>query len=189
MKRIAYIRVSTLEQSIDRQIDALEHLSDEVHIERISAVSKSRPVYDRVMRKLKSGDIFIILELDRAYRSTQDALRELDRLHARNVSIYIANLSIDTSTPYGVLIYTIVSALAEFERKLLSQRTKEGLKAAKARGKILGRPRTLTTRQLKNAAKRLAMEGESLNTVAKRYGIAAWSLSRALKREGIEWQG
>lgn len=186
MKRLAYIRVSTLEQSVDRQIDALNGICDELYIEVLSAVSKSRPVYSKVMRKLKSGDVFVILDLDRAYRSTQDALKELDRLHERNVSIHIANLSIDTSTPYGVLIYTIVSALAEFERRLLSQRTKEGLKAAKARGKILGRPRKMTPRQLKNAARRLSEAGESLATVADRYGVASWTLSRALKREGID---
>lgn len=186
MKRRAYIRVSTHEQSVDRQIDALNGMCDELHIEVLSALSKSRPVYKKVMRKLKSGDVFVILDIDRAYRSTRDALRELDRLRERNIAIHIANLSIDTSTPYGELIYTIVSALAQFERDLLSQRTKEGLEAARARGAKIGRPRKLTNRQLHNAAKRMAETGESFACVAKRYDVAAWTLARSLRREGIE---
>lgn len=187
-KHIAYIRVSTENQSCDRQIDGLRDMCDELHVEKGSAVRKRRPVYSKVMRRLSPGDTFVILDLDRAYRSTKDALSELEKLRARNVTIKIANLNLDTSTPYGMLIYTFISALAEFERNLLSQRTKEGIEAARKRGKRIGRPPLLSRRKLKQAAKRVLQTGESLNKVGASYGVAGWTLSRALKREGIAWQ-
>lgn len=177
--------MSTHEQSPERQILGLHGLCDELHIETVSAVSKNRPVYDRVIERLKPGDTFVIWDLDRAYRSTWDALGELEKLHARDISIHIANLSIDTTTPHGKLIYTIIIALAEFERGFLSQRTKEGVEAARRNGKRIGRPPKMTSRQLKNAARRLSEPGESPASVAARYGVAAWTLSRALKREGL----
>lgn len=186
MKKRAYIRVSTPEQSHDRQIIGLRGLCDELHIETISAVSKSRPVYETVMRRLRPGDVFVIWDLDRAYRSTRDALDQLDRLRERDISIHIANLGLDTSTPYGVLIYTIIGALAQFERDLLSQRTKEGLEAARAKGKRIGRPPKMTRKQLTNACARLAHGTETIEQVAADYGIAGWTLTRSLRREGLE---
>lgn len=186
MKRRGYIRVSTPEQRHDRQIVGLKDICDELHIETVSAVSKSRPEYEALMRRLKPGDVFVIWDLDRAYRSTRDALDQLDRLSKRGISIRIANLGIDTSTPYGVLIFTIIGALAQFERDLLSQRTKEGLEAARRNGKRIGRPPKMSKRQLKNASLRLAGGGETFSQVAADYGVAGWTLARSLRREGIE---
>ena len=185
MKRIAYIRVSTAEQRPDRQIDGLAALSDELHIETLSAVSKSRPVYESVTANLKPGDAFLIWDLDRAYRSAKDALNELDRLNARGVEIQIANLSIDTSTPFGKLMFTLVSGLAEFERGVLSQRTREGIAAARRRGKRIGRPQKLSEGQLVEAARQIAETGESYETVGRQYGVSGWTLSRSFQREGI----
>ena len=185
MRKIAYIRVSTAEQRPERQIDGLAALSDEIHIETLSAVSKFRPIYERVTGDLKPGDVFLIWDLDRAYRSAKDALNELDRLHTRGVEIQIANMAIDTSTPHGKFLFTLTSGLAEFERQLLSQRTKEGLEAARARGKRIGRPTKLSKQQLRNAARQLAETGESYEAVGRTYGVSGWTLSRSLQREGI----
>lgn len=185
MKKIAYIRVSTAEQRPDRQIDGLKALSDEIHIETLSAVSKRRPVYEAVVSNLQPGDVFLIWDLDRAYRSAKDALNELDRLHACGVEIQIANMAIDTSTPYGKFMFTLVSGLAEFERQLLSQRTKEGLDAARLRGKRIGRPPKLSSRQLREAARKIAETGDSYESVGKSYGVSGWTLSRSLAREGM----
>lgn len=156
-------------------------MCDELHIERRSAVGKRRPVYEKVMRRLRSGDVFVIWDLDRAYRSAKDALNELDRLRESGIHIMIANLHLDTTTPHGRLLYTITSAYAEFERAFLSKRTKEGLAAARLRGKRLGRPPKLNASELKRAAKRIAAH-ESFARVAKDYDIAPWTLSRALSR-------
>jgi len=186
MKKIAYLRVSTCEQRPDRQIDGLKDICDELHIEKLSAMSKCRPVYEEVMDRLKPGDVFVIWDLDRAYRSTKDALNEIDRLKERGVSIRIASMDIDTSTPFGVLLYTFIGALAQFERQLLSERTKQGIEAARRRGKRIGRPRKLSARQLVEAAIRLADTGESFETVGKRYDVSGWTLSRSLKRTKLK---
>ena len=188
MKRIAYIRVSTCEQRPDRQIHGLEGICDEVYIETLSAASKQRPIYSEVMQRLKPGDVFVIWDLDRAYRSTRDALTELEQLSERDIAIHIANLNIDTTTPHGLLIYTIISALAEFERRLLSQRTKEGLEAARRRGKKIGRPKALTRQQVMRAARRIARTGESFEAVGKRYGVAGWTLSRSIRTDEAAFQ-
>jgi len=181
MRKIAYIRVSTPEQNHDRQIHGLRGLCDELHIETISAVSKSRPVYEKVMRRLRSGDVFVIWDLDRAYRSTRDALDQLDRLRSRNILIQIANLGLDTSTPYGVLIYTIIGALAQFERDLLSQRTKEGMEAARRKGKQIGRPRKLSDETLLRINGHIRAREFTHEEVAAQFGVHEWTLRRNLK--------
>jgi DNA invertase Pin-like site-specific DNA recombinase len=179
--KIAYLRVSTCEQKPDRQIDGLKMICDELHIETLSATARRRPVYERVMQRLRAGDVFVIWDLDRAYRSAKDALNELDRLRERGVDFLIANLDLDTTTPHGRLVYTIMGALAEFERATLSQRTKEGIAAARRRGRQLGRPPLLTVQQLRKADHRVA-RGEHIAAVARDFGVARWTLSRALHR-------
>lgn len=186
MRRRGYIRVFAPEQRHDRQIAGLGDICDELHIETASAIGKQRPVYDAVMKRLRPGDVFVIWDLDRAYRSTRDALDQLDRLQGRGISIQIANLGLDTSTPYGVLIYTIIGALAQFERDLLSQRTKEGLEVAPRNGQRLGRRPNMTRAQLETASTRLANSTDSPDGVASDYGVAGWTLARSLRREGIE---
>lgn len=163
-------------------------ICDELHVETLSAVSRRRPVYERVLKRLKAGDVFVIWDLDRAYRSAKDALNELDRLRERGIDFLIANLHLDTTTPHGRLIYTIMSGLAEFERDTLSQRTKEGLAAARLRGKRLGRPPKLSLKQLNSARTRIA-KGASIARVARDYDVAAWTLSRALRRDGMNSKG
>ena len=180
------MRVSTSEQRPDRQIDGLTGYCDELHLETLSATSRRRPIYAQVIRRLRRGDVFVIWDLDRAYRSTRDALNEIDKLNKRGIGIHIASMSIDTTSPFGKLLYIFISALAEFERDLLSQRTKEGLEAARKRGKRIGRPPLLTRKQLRDAAQRLANTGESFEAVGRRYGVSGWTLSRSLTREGVE---
>ena len=185
MKKIAYIRVSTSEQRHDRQIDGLKADCDELHIETLSACTARRPVYDAVIAELRAGDMLVVWDLDRAFRSVIDALTEAEKLRARGVHFRIANLNIDTSTPAGIFVYTMMSALAEFERRTLSQRTKEGMASARRRGARIGRPPKLSARQLRYAASRLASSGESYEAVAKSYGVRGWTLARALKRAGL----
>jgi DNA invertase Pin-like site-specific DNA recombinase len=181
MRTIGYLRVSTAEQRPDRQIDGLRMICDELHIETLSAVCPHRPVYERVIKSLNQGDMLVVWDLDRAFRSVIDALAEAEKLRARGIHFRIASLSIDTSTPAGIFVYTMMSALAEFERRTLSQRTKEGLAAARQRGARLGRPRKLTDSQVQEARDCIA-GGETISSVAGRFSVAPWTLSRALNR-------
>ena len=138
---IGYLRVSTEEQSTARQEDSLKAICDEYHIERLSAAAKNRPEFDEVIAKLKPGDTFVVHDLDRAFRSSREALNVLADLQKRGVNFRIINVGIDAATPEGELLYTIIAAVATFERRFLSRRTKEGMAAAKARGVHIGRPR------------------------------------------------
>lgn len=181
MSRIGYLRVSTCEQKPHRQIDGLKGCCDRLFIEKASAVGKHRPVYEQVTNSLERGDMLVIWDLDRAYRSAKDALNELDALHKRGVDVRIVNFNLDTTTPMGRFVFTMMSALAEFERSTLSQRTKEGIAAARRRGARIGRPPKLTAAKLKQAQHRIAAHKETLTEIADDYHVAPWTLTRALK--------
>ena len=180
-RKIGYLRVSTVDQNLDRQVDGLRDLCDELYVETLSAVSRRRPVYEAVTAALRAGDIFVIWDLDRAYRSAKDALGELDALQQRGIHFHIAKLSIDTTTPTGRFLYTVMGGLAEFERLTLSQRTREGLLAARRRGSRLGRPPKLDDHQLRLARERLS-RGETITALARTFGVAPWTMTRALRR-------
>lgn len=186
MRKIGYLRISTAKQRPDRQVDGLQALCDELHVEVLSAVSPRRPVYDAVIASLAAGDKLVVWDLDRAFRSVVDALTEAEKLRARGIEFEIVNLHIDTATPAGIFVYTMMSALAEFERRTLSQRTREGLSAARRRGKRIGRPRKLSEAQLADAVIRLDGAGATRADLARELGVAPWTLSRALKRHESE---
>lgn len=180
MRRIAYLRVSTAEQHPDRQIEGLKGLADELHIEALSAVAKRRPVYEHVIARLRPGDKLVVWSLDRAFRCAREALNQAHALQERGVHFHIADLQLDTTTPHGKLIFTVMSGIAEFERDFLIQRTKEGIAAARTRGKRIGRPPKMTSAQLRTASKRLVRE--TTVDVAKDFGVAPWTLTRAIRR-------
>ncbi len=179
--KIGYLRVSTEEQNIDRQADALKPICDELHIERLSAVAKSRPVFEHVLATLKPGDTLVVWDLDRAFRNTKDALIYADRLKERGVNFQIVSLGVDTATADGRLAFTMVAAVAEHERNRLSERTRQGLAVARKNGKRLGPPPKMTDRQVRNAIDRLK-RGELCKDVAQFYGVHPWTLTRSIQR-------
>jgi DNA invertase Pin-like site-specific DNA recombinase len=134
MVKVGYLRVSTQEQRPDRQVDGLRSRCDRLFIEAVSAVRRNRPVYEAVIEDLRPGDTLVVWDLDRAFRSVIDAVTEAERLRAKGIEFEIANLQVDTATPAGMLVYTVMSAFAEFERRTLIQRTKEGLETRQAVG-------------------------------------------------------
>lgn len=185
MRKVAYARGSTPDQRHDRQILGLRDLCDEMHVETLSACNAKRPVNEEVLRRLELGDMLVVWDLDRAFRSVVDALTEAEKLRARGVHFQIATLSIDTTTPAGIFVYTMLSALAEFERRTLSQRTREGMQAARQRGRRIGRPPRLSARQMRDARRRIEEEGQSRSEVAREMGVPRWTLSRSLRREEL----
>lgn len=188
MRRIGYLRVSTEEQRPDRQIDGLTELCDEIFVEIVSAASRDRPIYETVTSHLQTGDALVVWDLDRAYRSSSQALNELERLTARGVAIHIVNLAIDTTTPAGFFVFTMLAALATFERQTLSVRTREGLAAARRRGQVLGRPRKLSGADILLATERIAA-GATVGNVAGQLGVAEWTLRRSIRRSKQELAG
>lgn len=181
-RKIGYLRVSREDQCLDRQIDGLRSICEDMRIERVSAASKARPVFDTLMRELKRGDSLVVWDLDRAFRSTIDAVTQAQQLAERGIGFQIVSLNVDTKTPDGMLIYTMIAAIAEHERKRLAQRTREGLAAARARGKKLGRPPKLSSSELLEAQRQLRDKEVSLPDLAAQKDMHPWSLVRAIRR-------
>lgn len=182
MKRIGYLRVSTEEQKPDRQIDGLRTLCDSLHIERISAVAKKRPIFEHVLNSLQEGDRLVVWNLDRAFRSTLDALTQVQALKERGIEFQIVTMNIDTSEPMGEFFFTVVAAFAQLERQTISQRTKEGLKAAKRRGKRLGRIPKLSERQIQSAIAKLDTGKYSVRELAALHDVDVTTIRRSIKR-------
>lgn len=141
---VGYIRVSKEEMNLDRQFDALVEAGLDlrnIYQEKVTGTIKERPQLEKMLAELQQGDTVIVSELTRLSRSTKDLFEIVEQIHG--VGAEIKSLKepwLDTSTPQGKLLFTIFAGLSQFERDLLSQRTKEGLKAAAARGRSGGRP-------------------------------------------------
>jgi len=179
MARYGYARVSTGEQNLNLQIDALKSAQcDKIFTDKgISAVAKSRPGFEAVLSELQSGDTLCLYKLDRAFRSLRHALEILDRFEHENISFFVITEGLDTSTPMGKCFYQIQTAFAELERNLISERTKAGMEAAKARGVRLGRPKTLKPKQIVRVRQMLA-DGLHKDIIAKKFGVSARTIYR-----------
>jgi len=185
-RTIAYLRVSTHQQSTDRQAYGLRDMADEFYVEHVSAGAATRPVFERVLRELTRGDTFLVWDLDRAFRSTIDALQTAETLRKRGVALRIAQMSFDTSTEEGELFYTMVAAFARFERRILARRTREGLAAARQRGVKLGRRPLLTDADIQEAHIYLR-KGYPCKYLAFLLGVSRITLERGFRRLGEEY--
>lgn len=142
-----YSRVSTNDQDLRMQIDALiQHGVDErdIYCEKQSGAKRDRKELNRVLDQLRDGDSLVVYRLDRLARSTRDMLEISDLINAKGANLVSVNDMIDTRTPGGKCVFTIMSAISQMERELLVQRTKDGLAAAKERGAEFGRPKKMT---------------------------------------------
>lgn len=181
-KTYGYVRVSKRTQNEDRQLFALQDECDKIFIEKISAVAKKRPEFEKVMAILKPADTFLILDLDRAFRSTVEAIQTAEMLRERGIHFKIKNANIDTSSEFGEIIFGILALLAQFERKVIIRRTNEGLDAARKRGVRLGRPFALTNSQVRRAYRQVDEKNQPVYKVAKRFGVSHSTLALAFQR-------
>lgn len=182
--RIGYARVSTEEQNLSLQIDALTAGGCEriYRDEGVSAVASERPQFSAALAALRAGDTLVIWKMDRAFRSLLNALQVLEELERRGVNFHSLTDAIDTTTPIGRFTYQITNAFAELERALIVERTKAGMAAARRRGVHIGRPPKLTPAQIRQAEDELAAGGTTLTALAGQLGVAPRTLSRALMR-------
>ena len=163
--KIGYARVSTADQHLRMQEDALKSAGcEEVYTDVISGVKSQRPGLEKALSYLREGDTLVVWKLDRLGRSIQHLIQTITSLIEKKISFKSLQENIDTSTSGGKLIFHIFSALAEFERDLIQERTQAGLKAARARRKMGGRPPLLDTRQINRM---IEMYNEQKNTVAE----------------------
>lgn len=185
--RVGYARVSTYDQNLSLQIKALEKAGCERIFQDtgISGSSFQRPALTRTLRTLSEGDQLIIWKLDRLGRSLPHLISTVTSLEKRRIGLTSISESIDTSSPGGVLVFHIMGALAQFERALISERTKAGIAAARADGKTIGRPKKLTQNQIMQAEQKIRGKGSSLRAIAEEFGVSRTTLYRALRTEDV----
>ncbi|ORA58294.1 MULTISPECIES: recombinase family protein [Mycobacteroides] len=182
---IGYARVSTVEQSVGLQLDAL-HAAGVERIftdEGISGSVSSRPELDRCLEVLREGDTLVVWRLDRLARSLKNLLELMESLSARGVHLRSLTESIDTSSASGRLVLSVFGALAEFERSLIIERTQAGLAAARLRGAKIGRPTAMSAGQVEQA-KTLVSAGHRVGDVARTLGVGRSTLYRVLGEAG-----
>ena len=188
--RIGYARVSTKEQSLDVQIDALNQAGcHEVYREVSSGARVERPVLNELLRHLRAGDVVVIWKLDRLGRSLTHLVKLVNELHARDVGLQSLHDPIDTTTPQGRLCFNVFASLAEFERDLIRERTHAGLASARARGRKGGRPKGLSPQAepIAYAAETLYRDRTlSVREIAKRLGISKGTLYAYLRHRGVQ---
>jgi DNA invertase Pin-like site-specific DNA recombinase len=177
----AYARVSTADQNLDRQLDALKNYGiDIMYCEKMSGTKKNRPELDRMLKEVEDGDTIVIESLSRLGRSVKNLAELMEVFNQRNIRLVSLKETIDTTTPTGKLLFTILSSLAQFERDVLVERTQEGLAAARARGRNGGRPKTDET-AVKKAVALYQTKQYSLKEISDLTGVSASTIYRAIK--------
>lgn len=170
---VGYVRVSTIDQNTERQLDGIE--LGKVFTDKASGKDTNRPALDECLRYVREGDTLIVHSMDRLARSLPDLRRLVDELTARGVAVRFVkeNLTFtrDESDPCSVLMLSVMGAVAEFERSLMLQRQREGIAIAKAKGVYKGRKPALSDAQAAEVAQRLSA-GESATELAREYGVS-----------------
>lgn len=182
-KTVGYARVSTIEQNPDLQVDALTAAgAARVFVDRASGAKRDRPELSRCLEHLDRGDTLAVWRIDRLGRSVADLVSIVNELGEQGVEFRSLTEGIDTRTPGGELVFTIFAAVAQMERRLIQERTRAGLDAARARGRYGGRPRTLSDAQVAGA-RELRAQGRTVTEIAAMFKIPRTTLGRYLRAD------
>jgi DNA invertase Pin-like site-specific DNA recombinase len=185
---IGYARVSDAAQSLDRQIDALTaHGVDTrvIYQEKATGTKRERPALERMLAEMQPGDVCVVSDLTRLSRSTVDLFDIAEKIRSKGADLRSLKESwLDTTTPQGKLMFTIFAGLSQFERDLISERTKEGLKAAKARGRSGGRP---SKRNEKGAAVAVLYDsGMKVSEIVRQTGLSRSTVGRIVRDRALK---
>lgn len=181
--RYGYGRISTDKESqrFDRQEDKLRDAGcEEVYLERVSGTSKRKPELERLLAELHEGDELVCVSIDRLGRSTQQVLELVNRLEDMGVILISLKEGFQTNTPQGRFFLTIVAAFSELEVEMCRSRVRDGLEAAKRRGKTLGRPR----KDMGTAIKMWQSKDYSISEICEAVGCSKQTLYNAINRAG-----
>lgn len=180
--KIGYARVSTQDQNLDRQLDNLRAAGCErIFNEKMTGTKSDRPELKTMLLTLRSGDILVIDSFSRLSRSTKDLLELVEKLTTMGVHLVSLKENLDTTTATGKLMLTMLSALSQFERDLIAERTVDGLKAARARGRCGGRPRSGTDKDRQQALAMYDANVMSNAEIADHFHISQSTLSRWIR--------
>ena len=188
--KLGYARISTRDQSPNLQIDALKEAGCECIYQDIASGAKSaRPELDNLLAHARKGDTIVFWKLDRLGRSLRHLIELVEKLGADGVGLQSLNDPIDTTNAQGRLVFNLFASLAEFERELIRERTQAGLSAARARSRVGGRPKGLSTQAESTAmaAETLYREGRlSVKAIGERLHISKGTLYRYLRHRGVK---
>jgi DNA invertase Pin-like site-specific DNA recombinase len=185
---IGYARVSTREQNLQMQIDALKRagvLDDNLWVEKVSGVSARRPQRDLALLDARDGDTFIVWRLDRLGRSVSDLYSQVEKMRDRGVKFRSLTDNVDTATTTGKLMFGIFAVLAEFERNQTIERTLAGMASARLRGRMPGRAPKLTVKKLEQA-RNLIKAGWSVAEVAAKFKVSDNAIYRYFSSAELE---
>ena len=176
-----YARVSTEQQNLDRQLDMLQKYGvDFIYNEKMTGTKRNRPELEKLLERLTEGDTVVVESLSRLGRSTKDLIWLMETFNAKGVNLISLKESIDTTTSTGKLLFTLMSAIAQFERDVIADRTREGLNSARARGRKGGRPRT-DSEKLRKAIKLYNTRQYSLAEIEDMTGVKRSTLYRGIR--------
>jgi len=191
--KIGYARVSTADQKLRMQTDALKEAGcTKIFKEKASGAKSDRPEFLKMMEHVREGDVLVVWKLDRLSRSMKDLLNVVAQLEERGIGFMSLNDPIDTTTPYGKLIFNLFASLAEFERDIIRERTKAGLAAARARGRVGGRPKGLSKEAQSKAEfaamlyQKIGEESLSITEICDRVGCSKPTLYNYLRYQGVD---
>jgi DNA invertase Pin-like site-specific DNA recombinase len=181
MASVGYSRVSTREQNLDAQTDALEAAAcEKVFVEHASGVLAKRPALDDALDYLRDGDTLVVTKLDRLGRSVRNLKEVADGLERRGVGLKALSQGIDTTTPGGRLFFHMLAAIAEFEHDLIVERTKDGLAAARARGRKGGGRSKMTATKARQARAMYDEKTYTVKQIAETFGVSRGTIYRHL---------
>lgn len=183
MKLVGYARVSTVEQNLDMQVAALKAAGClQIFTDHgLSGADFQRPGLLKALRQIERGDMLVVWRLDRLGRSLVDLIQTVNGLSTRGCDFRSLTESIDTSSSGGRLVFHMMAAMAEFERAIISERTKAGMEAARARGSRIGRRRSMTLEQTEAARLAIEVDLTPVAEVAATYCVHPKTLARLLR--------
>lgn len=188
--KIGYARVSTQEQNLSLQLDALQTSGcTTIYQEKVTGAKKARPELQKLMGQIRAGDVIVIWKLDRLARSLKDLVSLVNEIQEKGAELQSLNDHIDTTTPQGKLTFHLFAALSEFERDIIRERTKAGLAAARARGRKGGRPKGLSKEAQHTAiiAERLYQDGElTVKQICQQLSISRGTFYNYLRHRGVD---
>lgn len=177
---IGYARVSTDDQNLDAQTDALtEAGAERIFADKITGSARKRPELDQLIDLLRDGDIVVVTKYDRLARSLRDLLDIVEAIGDKGAGFRSLAEDIDTTTSAGRLIFHVFASIAQFERERISERTREGLEAARKRGRVGGRPPALTKAQKDEVRRMRDKEGRKLPEIAELFKVSVKTIRRA----------
>lgn len=177
---IGYARVSTDDQSLDSQTDALSAAgAEKVFADKISGSRRTRPELDRMLEQLRDGDVVMVTKYDRLARSLKDLLEIVEAIRERGAGFRSLAEDIDTTTPAGRLVFHVFASIAQFERERISERTREGLASARRRGRIGGRPPALSEAQKDEVRRMRDEEHRAISEIARLFKVSERTIRRS----------